>query len=288
MKARTKISNGEYHVYSPEILIKHLQDVEQTFSSLSEETKQSVNEQKNLAQEMTNISDKITKNSQITTLKITEISENAKNDNQNLTQKLSDQHKESTEEYNNNLEKLAGWIYDNLERQQQKTNDNIKEQIEKEKEFHQLIREQQDKICRLEASYDLAIYRKYIRRFADIQMFIIKELNLLPNADKQTKDFLDDINYQFYKAFEECDVTAVEPQIGSNFIEQAKLIDEEFVEVPTNDDDIVGKVAEIIRPAYKKIDDENDIVVKAKVAVYKKIQPTKLTLENKLTGDNHG
>lgn len=258
-KTKTKLDNGEY-VYSPEEMITHLKKFRKEFYLLSRGIKRSVDEQKSLLKKIDGMGRDMVQN------------------NQDLGQQLSKQSQQSLDQYSQKEKKLSDSINSyigDLHKQQQGINENLKRQQNTEKELHALIEDRDEKIRRFEVGYDLMVYRKYIKRFADIHAFLKSQFDK-PNAHQQTKDFWSEIDHRFFKAFEESGVTvaADQPKIGSIFSKQARITDDDYDEIITNDQAKIGKIAKIIRPAYAKYDDESNFVVKAKVAVYCKTKPS--------------
>ncbi|MEZ9847686.1 hypothetical protein [Vibrio breoganii] len=118
-------------------------------------------------------------------------------------------------------------------------------------------------IKRLRNGYDLAIYKKFIRRFIRIDQQVT-DLKFESDTDQ-----FDTIAELLEDAFAESGIEKFEPQIGDDYRNCDGVEDRPKV-VPTQDKEKDYQIEEVLEPGYKPIDKSNkEALVKSKVKIFK-------------------
>ncbi|MFA0633124.1 hypothetical protein AB4549_10355 [Vibrio breoganii] len=118
-------------------------------------------------------------------------------------------------------------------------------------------------IKRLRNGYDLAIYKKFIRRFIRIDQQVT-DLKVESDSDQ-----FDSIAELLEDAFAESGIEKFEPQIGDDYRNCDGVEDRPKI-VPTQDKEKDYQIEEVLEPGYKPIDKSNkEALVKSKVRIFK-------------------
>ena len=136
-------------------------------------------------------------------------------------------------------------------------------------ELRAAIDKKDNEIERLKKGYDAQVFKSFILRFARVQGALEEsiaddEINL--ESFKMLKVLFDD-------AFEECGVTKIVPEIGSNYTKSADLVADNPKVTITDDPEKNFLIEEVLSPAYVLTSSEiKQVLVPAKVKINKYIQ----------------
>ena len=131
--------------------------------------------------------------------------------------------------------------------------------------FQSALKERDQEISRYKSGHDVFVYRRFLLRFLSVyQMMDSNDMNSPENLAQISK-----IRIYFEDAFEECGVELYSPKIGINFLENNNLFDENIAQIDTENVEQDYEVAGIIRPGLRVIENPTEIIVRAKVSVFR-------------------
>lgn len=126
-------------------------------------------------------------------------------------------------------------------------------------ELQKVLDAKDAEIKRLREGYDLRIYRSYILRFARIERLLVE---LEPNELSESKAML---LRMFEDAFEECDLTKYQPEVGADYRNEKGVADNPLVEY-TLDEERVYEIIEIVEQGYSS-NESGEVLIPAKVKI---------------------
>ena len=134
-------------------------------------------------------------------------------------------------------------------------------------QFQKSLNEKDNLISRYQNGYDTEIFKSYIGRFFKVY----KSLVTLQNKSDLSKSDIEKIQILFDDAFEQTGVELFSPRIGSNYIDEAYLFDDNPIVKETDDENQDNNVVSVNSPGLQLIDPstEDRIILKAKVTILK-------------------
>ncbi len=147
-----------------------------------------------------------------------------------------------------------------------KYNGRLNEMFDSLEIFQNAIRQRDEEIIKLQKGYDRSILSRYLNRVIRLHEDATEIMHENPDSDdirylqKLTDVFLED-----------CDISKVEPKIGSDWTKEGKLIDDNVKYEDSDDPKCHHKIFKVDSPAY--IHDEegvNELIRPARVQVYRK------------------
>jgi molecular chaperone GrpE (heat shock protein) len=122
-----------------------------------------------------------------------------------------------------------------------------------------------EEVARLRRGYDQHLIRNYLRRFIKVDQALREEL--VP--DDRTWAGVESVLDLLADAFDECGLERFEPPLASQYRNEPGVADNPTT-VPTNDELLVGSVAEVLEAGYRLRTDagNSEVLVDARVAVY--------------------
>jgi len=128
---------------------------------------------------------------------------------------------------------------------------------------------QQDRVRRLQDGYDWNIIKRFCIRIIRCIDNLDERIALFAGQGHDTRS-LEDVRDELVFALESSGVEQFEPEINTSYKGLEKRAEAVKTRQPTDDPDLVGKIAEIVKPGYQYVvgDDEVKIVRCSQVKLY--------------------
>jgi molecular chaperone GrpE (heat shock protein) len=139
-------------------------------------------------------------------------------------------------------------------------NGTIKELTQQVSAIREYASHQQDKIHKLQDGYDWKIVRAFCLRIIRCIDNLEKRINDLAEENVDTAN-LEETRDELLFALESGAVEQFKPEINSEYCGQQKLAEVIKDKQHTEDPDMKGKIALVIRPGYRYVVDENNVKV---------------------------
>ena len=148
-------------------------------------------------------------------------------------------------------------------------NNGLSELTQEVSAIREFAAQQQDRVRQLQDGYDWGI----------IKRFCIRVIRCIDNLDDRIKrfveegqetEYLEDVRDELVFSLESSGVEQFEPEIDSDYRGQEKRAEAVRTREQTDDSDLSGKIAEVMRPGYQYVvnDDDIKIVRSARVKLY--------------------
>ncbi|MEE9366113.1 MAG: hypothetical protein V3W44_05440, partial [Dehalococcoidales bacterium] len=128
---------------------------------------------------------------------------------------------------------------------------------------------QQDRVRQLQDGYDWSIIKRFCIRIIRCIDNLDERMALLAEEGEDTQS-LEDIRDELVFSLESSGVEQFEPEINACYKGLEKKVEAVKTREPTDDPDLVGKIAKVIKPGYEYVvsDEEVRIVRCAQVKLY--------------------
>lgn len=146
----------------------------------------------------------------------------------------------------------------------------LSELTEEVSAIRQFAAQQQDQVRKLQDGYDWMIIRRFCQRIIRCVDNIEDRLERLQEAGDEAADYLQDIRDELIFALESSGVEQFTPDLKTPFKGMEKYAEAVRDRIVTDEEDLFGSIAEIIRPGYQYLvnDDEVKIIRCAQVKLY--------------------
>ncbi len=132
--------------------------------------------------------------------------------------------------------------------------------------FNQVLDEKDAEIKRLKKGYDQQVFAKFLSRFVRLKGQLEKAIERTEGSTGE----LENIQLLLEDAIEECGVIPFNPDIGADYRDTGKEIEDDPEVVETDDPEQEYKIARVLREGYRLSDTEEQVtIVPARVEIYK-------------------
>lgn len=139
------------------------------------------------------------------------------------------------------------------------------ELVQSVRTFSKAVDERDAKIKRYEEGYDLAVFKRFLRRFIEVDLTLLHALEENPDDENlgNLREFLND-------AFEECGVHRFKPDVRSLYREAWGVLGHPKA-ISTADESLDGRIAKVEEPGYQFAGQTNEpiLVRGAKVQIHR-------------------
>jgi molecular chaperone GrpE (heat shock protein) len=148
-------------------------------------------------------------------------------------------------------------------------NNTLKELTEQISAIREYAACQQDRVERLQDGYDWNIIKNFCLRLIRCIDNIETRITRLAEKDIEVRH-LKEVRDELVFALESSGIEKFEPKLNSDYYGQEKIVEAVKEKVATDDSELVGKIAQVVRPGYQYIvhDDSIKIIRAAQVKLF--------------------